>query len=155
MLSQAIHRASIAVSRGLLGGAICLAFVASAAAFKLVTEQEAALPDDPTGVRGVTRGPDIIFVSPSPKTGLLKSPLHLKVRFKAHGGARIDPESVLVTYRKLPAVDVTQRLTPYIRGDIIEITSAEIPPGTHRFRFDVKDSDGRGATDYLVINVAK
>lgn len=50
---------------------------------------------------------------------------------------------------------MTQRLTPFIRADGIEVAAAEMPPGAHRVRIDVKDSDGRSTTDYLIITVAK
>jgi hypothetical protein len=139
---------------------ICIAsllFVSTANAFELITQQEAALPDDLTGIRrgGPTRGPEIVFVSPAPNAGLVKSPVMLRIRLRAHGGAKIDRDSILVTYKKVPTIDFTQRLTPFIRPDGIEVPSAEIPPGAHRLQIDVKDSDGRSATDYLVITVAK
>jgi hypothetical protein len=156
-LRTAICIGSAMVKRAVVCAGIVLSFVTAAGAFQLITEQDAALPDDLTGNRrgGPTRGPDIIFVSPKPEAGLLKSPLNLTIRFKAHGGARIDRDSVLITYKKLPAVDLTQRLLPFIRADRIEAVDAELPPGAHRLRIDVQDTDGRSTTDYLVITVAK
>jgi hypothetical protein len=129
----------------------------TACAFQLITEQEASLPDDLALTRrgGPTRGPEVVFVSPSNSGALVKSPLNVKIRFRAHGGAAIDRESIVVTYKKLPPVDMTQRLIPYIRQDGIELDAAEIPPGTHRLRIDVKDADGRLGTGTLVINVGK
>jgi hypothetical protein len=128
----------------------------AANALELVTTQEAGLPDDLVGiVRGVTRGPDILLVSPSASAGLVKSPLTLRIRFKAHGGSTIDPESVVVTYKKIPAIDTTQRIHSYIRADGIEIPNAELPPGTHRFRIDVKDKAGRAGVELVTINVGK
>jgi hypothetical protein len=132
-------------------------FVAASGAIELITEKEAALPDDLTGSRrgGPTRGPDIVLVSPAPNAGLVKSPVTLKIRFKAHGGAKIDHDSILVTYKKIPAIDMTQRLAQFIRADGIDVQAAEVPPGAHRIRIDVKDSDGRATTEYLIITVAK
>jgi hypothetical protein len=148
---------SATVKRAVVCVGIVLCIVPAAGAFQLITEQESALPDDLTGNRrgGPTRGPDIVFVSPKPEAGLLKSPLNLTIRFKAHGGARIDRDSVLITYKKVPAVDLTQRLLPFIRADGMEVVGAELPPGAHRLRIDVQDTDGRSTTDYLVITVAK
>jgi hypothetical protein len=156
-LRTAILIGSATLKRAVLCAGIMLSFVHAAGSFQLITEQDAALPDDLTGNRrgGPTRGPDIIFVSPKPEAGLLKSPLNLTIRFKAHGGARIDRDSVLITYKKLPSVDLTQRLLPFIRADGIEALDAELPPGAHRLRIDVQDTDGRATTDYLVITVAK
>src|SRR5882672_3807566 len=86
-----------------------------AVAMQLVTEQEAMLPDDTLGEkRGVTRGPDIDIVFPAVNAGLVRSPFNLKIRFKAYGGSKIDRESILVTYRKIPLIDMTQRIMPFI-----------------------------------------
>jgi hypothetical protein len=129
----------------------------AAKAVQLVTEQEAAYPDDPYGAtRGSpTAGPQIEVVSPS-LAGLIKSPFDLKIKFKAHGGAEIDRDSVAITYRKVPAIDLTQRIGPYIRADGIDMKDAELPAGTHGFRIDVKDSRGRWAAPFFFrIGVAK
>jgi hypothetical protein len=128
-----------------------------ASAVQLVTEQEAGYPDDPYGeTRGSpTAGPEVEVVSPS-LAGLIRSPFNLKIRFKAHGGAEIDRDSIAITYRKVPAIDLTQRIAPYIRGDGIDLNGAELPAGAHGFRIDVRDSRGRWAAPYLFkIRVAK
>jgi hypothetical protein len=145
----AIRLAMVAVAYVALG--------AAANAMELITPQEAALPDDLTGMRrgGATRGPEIVFISPAPNAGLVKSPLNLRIRFKSHGGAKIDRDSVLLTYKKIPAIDMTQRLLPFIRADGIDVPNAEVPPGSHRIRIDVKDSDGRANTDYLIVIVGQ
>jgi hypothetical protein len=133
---------------------LCIAGPAPSGAVELVSVAEAALPDDWTGVeRGLTRGPEIRFMSPSPDAGLMKSPLDLKIRFRAHGGTSIDPDSVLVTYMKSPPIDVTQRVLRFIQRDGIDLADAQLPPGTHRFRVDVTDSDGRRRTSFIVIRI--
>ena len=101
-LRTAIRIGSATVKWSVVCAGMVLSIVTAAGAFQLITEQEAALPDDLTGNRrgGPTRGPDIVFVSPKPEAGLLKSPLNLTIRFKAHGGARIDRDSVQITYKK-------------------------------------------------------
>jgi hypothetical protein len=38
----------------------------------------------------------------------------MKLEFRAFGGSKIDPDSVVVTYLKDPAIDITQRITPFI-----------------------------------------
>jgi hypothetical protein len=134
-----------------------LASSAAAGAVELVTAQEAAYPDDPYGeTRGSpTAGPQVDIVSPA-VTALIKSPFQLKVRFRAHGGASVDTESVAITYRKVPAVDLTQRIKPFIAGDTIDLRDAELPPGAHAFRIDVRDSRGRWAAPFFFkINVAR
>jgi hypothetical protein len=138
-------------------GALCLiglvASVTPAGAVQLVTEQEAALPPDrlpSLELRGSpTRRPRVVVVSPPPNAGVVKSPLGLKVKFQAYGGARIDPDSIVVTYKKTPLIDITQRIMPFISADGIEVPEAEVPPGTHEFRIELKDKDGRiGGMDF-------
>jgi hypothetical protein len=125
-----------------------LVFVKGALAFQLITEKEAALPLNFDPGRGITRGPMIMVVSPAPGAGLVTSPLHFKIRFEGRGGAKIDVASALVTYEKIPAIDLTQRIKAFIGPDGIDIENAEVPPGSHRIRIDVTDSDGRtGSTD--------
>ena len=131
--------------------------MSAASAVQLVTEQEAGYPDDPYGeTRGSpTAGPEVEVVSPS-LAGLIKSPFNLKIRFKAHGGAEIDRDSIAITYRKVPAIDITQRIASYVRADGIDMNDVELPAGAHGFRIDVRDSRGRWAAPFLYrIRVAK
>jgi len=144
--------AQLAISAG-----FCLAFVMNAGAVQLVSEQEAASPDDPyqSSRGGPTPGPQIEVVSPA-LSGLIKSPFHLKIKFKAHGGAAIDRDSITITYKKIPPIDITQRINASIHADDIDIAEAELPPGTHPFQIDVRDSRGRWAAPvYFKIGVAK
>jgi hypothetical protein len=127
---------------------VALAFgVTSAHSFELITKAEAKLPPDPTRTRGITRGPHVILVSPPRMAGEIYSPLRLQIEFKRRGNVPINTESVVVTYEKVPPIDLTQRLRPFIRPDGFEIDDATVPPGHHRIRVDVKDIDGR--TGYL------
>jgi hypothetical protein len=134
-----------------LAAVVCLAGVVAAAlpadAFQLITPEEAALPPGPVPgfqLRGSpTRRPTIIIISPPPTGGALHSPLNLKLQFRAFGGAVIDPNSVVVTYLKEPAIDITQRIMPFITADGINISQADVPPGKHQFWIELKDSDGR------------
>lgn len=124
----------------------------------LVTEQEAALPAAAVAElnrRGITRGPQITVVSPPASSKTVSSPLHLQLKFESHGGAKIDQSSVKVTYEKNPTVDLTERVKPYIQSTGIDIGEADVPPGNHTFRVDVKDSDGRVATTLFSFVVGK
>jgi hypothetical protein len=121
----------------------------------LVTESEAALPPVPTGElsrRGVTRGPKITMISP-PKADGNKSPLHFELKFETFGGAKIDPAALKVSYLKKPSVDLTDRVKPFLQGADLDIKAAELPPGVHVFRVDVKDSDGRAGIALFTLNV--
>jgi len=59
-----------------------------------------------------------------------------------------------VQYLKSPAVDLTPRLKPFVQPTGIDIPDAELPPGDHLIRVDVKDSDGRTATTSFTLKVA-
>ncbi len=145
------------ITRAALCASFLVAHMTAASAVQLVTEQEAGYPDDPYGTtRGSpTAGPEVEVVSPS-VAGLIKSPFNLKVRFRAHGGAEVDRDSVAITYRKVPAIDVTQRIAPFIRANGIDMQDAELPPGKHSFRIDIKDTRGRWAAPFFFnIGVAK
>ena len=100
------------------------------AAHVLITEEEAKLPPPKGAVatdrRGMTRGPKIKFVDESEP---VHSPMHLQVMFESFGGAKIDPDSVKVTYLKNPNVDLTPRIKPFVQSAGIDIPDVELPVG--------------------------
>jgi hypothetical protein len=121
----------------------------------LITAQEASLPPQATGEltrRGITRGPQVSVLSPNPTQGM-QSPIHIQLKFESHGGATIDAGSLKLTYVKNPAVDLTDRVKAFAKPDGLDITAAEVPPGDHTLRVDVKDSDGRVATTLFTVKV--
>jgi|HubBroStandDraft_5_1064220.scaffolds.fasta_scaffold94561_2 hypothetical protein len=130
-----------------------------ARAFDLVTPAESALPAAtlPTlDLRGSpTRRPAVVVVSPPPTAGQIHSPMDLKLQFRAFGGAAIDPSSVVITYVKQPAIDMTQRLTPYITAQGIDIAQAQVPPGKHQFWIELKDTQGRVGGGPLTFQVGQ
>ena len=128
-------------------------------ALELITAREAALPDAvgvnlKLGFRGVTRGPKILVLSPAPDAGMVRSPLNLLLKFETHGGAMIEPHSVKMIYLKQPTINLTQRIGDFIKMGGIEVNSAEVPPGTHYIRIDVKDDAGRLGSTTFVLSVA-
>jgi len=135
------------LSMGCAAAVLVLVFAAAnpAAAFELITLAEAALPAGKVPsfkMRGSpTRLPSITVVSPA-EVGAVYSPVDLKLLFKAFGGAAIDPESVVVTYVKEPDINITPRIKSFITADGIDILQAEIPPGTHQFWVELKDTRG-------------
>ena len=122
----------------------------------LITPEEAKLPPPKVAVamsaRGVTRGPQIEVVQDVDPT---HSPTHFVLKFTAHGGARIDPATVQITYLRTPDVDLTQRVKPFVTDSGIDIPNAVVPPGSHMLRVDLKDSDGHTATLNFTLNVAQ
>lgn len=120
----------------------------------LITEQEAKLPPAKgafsVATRGITRGPRIDYVA---DTSGLHSPIRLQLKFESFGGAKIDANTLKVTYLKNPDVDLTDRVKPFVQPTGIDMPDAVLPPGDHTLRVDVKDSDGRTATSSFVLKI--
>jgi hypothetical protein len=138
--------------------AIGLSFItpAASAAEVLITTAEAARPAPADlamlGTRGLTRGPRVEQVSPDPRKGT-KSPFPLEIKFIAHNDTTVDPASIKVTYLRSPSVDLTVRLKDHITPTGIDMSGAEVPPGTHMLRIDVRDSQGRHGTSIVKLSV--
>lgn len=141
---------------GLLLGCVMTAMFASLPGYAsqmLITEEEAHLPPPKGAVasdrRGITRGPKVEFV---PDGG--RSPVHLQLKFESYGGAKIDPDSVKVTYLRTPNVDLTSRIRPFVQPTGIDMPDVQLPAGEHMVRVDIKDSEGRMGTTSFILKVA-
>ena len=143
------------VVRAVISASFILAAAVPSTAFQLIAPDEASKPDDPTATKGISRGPKVTALSPAPAAGFIKSPFNWRVKFEAFGGARIDKDTIVVTYRKSPAIDLTQRMQHFIDTAGITVDGAEVSPGEHRIRIDVKDTNGRPGWAELTIKVAK
>ena len=132
------------------------AFAGAAHAVDLITEDEARLPTAPRILSrgGITRGPSIKVVSPDPN-GQVKPPFAMKVSFQAHGGSKIDPASVKITYLKKPAVDLTPRVKSGISETGIALDTVNVPAGTHDIKIDVTDADGRTKSEVVSFTAVK
>lgn len=119
----------------------------------LITEDEAKLPpskESSEKTRGITRGPRIEYLADG---STARSPIHFRVKFQSFGGARIDTESLKVTYEKNPIVDLTSRVKPFTKPTGIDMPNAVLPPGDHVLRVDLKDSDGRAAVTSFTLKI--
>ncbi|MDO9562270.1 MAG: hypothetical protein Q7J60_11650 [Bradyrhizobium sp.] len=127
---------------------------APAADVVLITTEEAKLPPPKGAIamsaRGVTRGPKVQLVPPA---GAIRSPVRLQLKFQTYGGSTIDVDAVQATYLRTPNVDLTPRIKPFVNATGIDVPAAELPPGDHMVRIDIKDSDGRAATANFVLKV--
>ena len=144
---------------GLLAIAAVPVFAQSVAGrIVLISSEEAALPGasvpDMTFRAGITRGPKVVLVLPTANDSA-HSPVHVEFRFEAHGGAKIDPGSVKITYLKTPAVDLTERVKPFMGAGGIDIPVAEVPPGNHPIRVEVKDSEGRSGSASFTLRISQ
>jgi len=59
-----------------------------------------------------------------------------------------------VTYLKSPVVDLTSRIKPFVQPAGIDMPDAQLPPGEHLLRIDIKDSDGRPASISFLLKIA-
>jgi hypothetical protein len=61
-----------------------------------------------------------------------------------------------VTYIKLEPIDLAERVREFAEARIsIDFKDAEIPPGTHKIRIEVKDTDGVAGGADFILTVAK
>ena len=120
----------------------------------LITTDEAALPPMKGAVansnRGITRGPKITVTEES----AAKSPIRFQVKFQPLGGSSIVTDDVKVIYLKQPNVDLTPRVKAFVQPTGIDMPDAQLPPGDHLVRIDVKDSEGRVSTTSFVLKIA-
>ena len=149
MLRSLLTAAILAIGFALIAG------TPASAGTVLISADEAKLPPPKGAVgvatRGITRGPKVAYIGAADAT---KSPMRLQLKFESFGGAKIDTDSLKVTYVKTPAVDLTPRLKPFVKSNGIDMPDAELPAGDHLIRVDVKDSDGRVATTSFTLKIA-
>jgi hypothetical protein len=124
------------------------------AAHVLITADEAKLPPPKGAVaadrRGITRGPKVEFLAVAEP---IHSPMHLQLKFESFGGAKIDPDSLKVTYLRAQNVDLTPRIKSFAGPTGIDMPDVELPEGEHMVRVDIKDTDGRIGTTSFVLKV--
>jgi hypothetical protein len=80
--------------------------------------------------------------------------MRLQMKFEPYGGAKIDPDSVKMTYLRTPNVDLTSRVRSFVLPSGIDMPEVELPVGEHMVRVDIKDTDGRVGTTSFVLKVA-
>ncbi|WLB24197.1 hypothetical protein [Bradyrhizobium japonicum] len=119
---------------------------------KLITEEEASRPPPKGAVaadrRGVLRGPKLDLILPD---SAMHSPIHLQIKFVSFGDTKIDPDSITATYLRTPNVDLTDRIKRFATAEGIDMPDAEVPPGEHIIRVDIRDTAGHpGSASYIL-----
>jgi hypothetical protein len=150
-----MHRYSLTPASAAIFLALVTTAPISAVAAPLITPEEAALPPlkgaVPNSARGITRGPKIQVTEGA---AALPSPMRFQVKFQTFGGSNIDLDALKVTYLKSPIVDLTPRVKPFVQATGIDMPDAQLPPGEHLVRVDVKDSEGRTASTSFLLKIA-
>lgn len=142
-----------------IGALILLAGASSAFAaepVRLITPEEASLPAADASAaqdRNLTRGPGIDAVAPPPIG--VSGPFRFAVRFKPRNNVAIDPDSVRVTYRRNPEVDLTARLKPFVTATGIEAPVVTAPSGKHLLVIEATDKEGRVGRSQVTLTVAE
>jgi len=130
-------------------------FGTRAAAEVLITAEEAKLPTNNVSRRAMFLGPTIEIISPRPDLGPVRSPVRLVLRFRNHGGAQVNLDTLSVTYLKKPTIDLSARVAPFATAEGINMPIAEVPPGSHRLWFDIEDSNGEIGSVELTLQIAE
>ena len=58
-----------------------------------------------------------------------------------------------MTYLRNPNVDLTERVRSFASMSGLDMPDAELPPGDHLIRVDIKDTDGRAGTTSFLLKV--
>lgn len=145
-----------AITLSALALALSGSLVLAAEPIRLITAEEARLPSADPGAaqeRNLTRGPGIDAVAPPPIG--VSGTFRLAVKFKPRNSVAINPESVRVTYRRLPEVDLTARLKPFVTATGIEAPAVIVPPGKHVIVIEATDKEGRIGRSQMTLTVAE
>lgn len=136
-----------------------MAVADSTYAFDLITYEEAGLPTRPFAVEG---GSDFILLGPSieirsgPRKGeLTSSPFRLEIEFIPGDSANINPDSIKIHYWSYPRVNLTSRLKPFLKGNVISIAEVRAPLGPHEINILVEDVKGFSKTLVYEFDVHK
>ncbi len=125
----------------------------------LITAEEAKRPPAQSGSMsmraGISRGPDIQLLSPSTVQAPVHSPLHLQLKFLAHGGAQVDETSFKLIDVTSPAVDLSERVRSFTSQTGLDVPDAEVPAGSYAIRAEIKDRDGRLGVLNFQLNVVQ
>ena len=134
--------------------AVALAFgalhAAPSLALHLITDEEAARPNEMLTRGGLTRSPGLKVVSPTPDA-TVSGGFPLRIEFTGRGGAKVNPKSLRLVYLKQPQVDLAPRIAAHVTDGGVSVDDVRVPPGTHMLRIEVADQDGRVTSETMRI----
>jgi hypothetical protein len=96
-------------------------------------------------------GPIIEVLKPGTDNSLVP-PFEISVRFAART-APVNVNSLKVQVLKLIALDITERVRPYVSLRGIQIPEARLPAGQHTVRISVADEGGQRSTKIITVNI--
>jgi len=142
-------------------GVILLETTASADRKWLITPEEAARVQAPTGdvkdLVSTARGSGPLIIVRNPKAfEHPRSPLKIFIAFEPGNSGQLPAmETLLVTLIGFIDINITDRLRDYISGTNIIVREAELPTGIHRLRILIKDMSGNPSERTVAIKVTK
>ncbi|GEM_PF-2988350 len=84
-------------------------------------------------------GPSIEIASPT-HNGTYEGPFPIKVEFlPGPKGYAVDIASLKLEYKKAWGIDITDRVTDYITGTVIDVKESELPTGRHTIEIEIAD----------------
>jgi len=84
-------------------------------------------------------GPSIEIASPI-HNGTYEGPFPIKVEFlPGPKGYAVDIASLKLEYKKAWGIDITDRVTDYITGTVIDVKESELPTGRHTVEIEIAD----------------
>lgn len=122
----------------------------------LITEEEAALPDEPPtrAPRTLPRSGPLIEVESPDNEGVYVDEFPIHVIFSpGPKGLAVNMESLKLTYKKLWGIDITDRVRAYISGSVIHVPATRFPEGRHRVEIYIEDVARNASAELLSVTV--
>jgi hypothetical protein len=122
----------------------------------LILPTEAELADLPLdkllSFRSQQQGPRILVNSPQPGESYVP-PVPIDIRFEPRDQAKVDLASLKVVYVKLFKIDITERISPYVKEDGIQVAQADLPVGNHKLILSIADENGRSSSQMIQLQI--
>lgn len=122
----------------------------------LILPTEAELPDLPLNkllsFRSQQQGPRILVNSPLPGESYAP-PVPIDIRFEPRDKVKVDLASLKVVYVKLFKIDITERISPYVKDNGIQVAQADLPVGNHKLILSIADENGRSSSQMIQLQI--
>ncbi len=99
-------------------------------------------------------GPKIKVVEPPPDAEF-RAPIRLVINFIPREGTLVDLKSFKLEYLKFISIDITGRVAGYVGPGGVNVEKADLPPGDHKLRITLKDTQGGVSQQVYSVKIAK